>query len=347
MHKILIVFIFASSAAYSADSERFNVLNLWLDQLESEGFAGVVAIAKGGDIIAEEARGLAIEEGYVPNTINTYFDAASIAKTLTGASVLLAEAEGMLSTEDSIAEFLGPMDTEKGRATLHNLATHKAGLVPRGYDLRYGTDRNEYIQSVISAPQESTPGSEYRYTNAGYSLLAAILEIASGEQWQEFIDSRLLSGSLNNIYFYTERDGIKDSLAYGYALRQGQDSVSEGRETFEWGTIGAAGVYARAKDLVYLVDELLRQSPVPEQQREKMLDSTEEESYGWHVDTDSMGRNRIHKGGDSLEYTSQILYYPDSDITITWMVNNNRNRWRTILRDGLVAWVYDERIPEH
>jgi len=123
----------------------------------------VVAIAKGGDIIAEEARGLAIEEGNVPNTINTYFDAASIAKTLTGASVLLAEAEGMLSTEDSIAEFLGPMDTEKGRATLHNLATHKAGLVPRGYDLRYGTDRNEYIQSVISAPQESTPGSEYRY----------------------------------------------------------------------------------------------------------------------------------------------------------------------------------------
>jgi len=187
----------------------------------------------------------------------------------------------------------------------------------------------------------------HRYTNAGYSLLAAILEIASGEQWQEFIDSRLLSGSLNNIYFYTERDDIKDSLAYGYALRQGQDSVSEGRETFEWGTIGAAGVYARAKDLVYLVDELLRQSPVPEQQREKMLDPTEEESYGWHVDTDSMGRNRVHKGGDSLEYTSQILYYPDSDITITWMVNNNRNRWRTILRDGLVAWVYDERIPEH
>ncbi|GFZ82951.1 hypothetical protein GCM10011403_28090 [Pseudohongiella nitratireducens] len=177
--------------------------------------------------------------------------------------------------------------------------------------------------------------------------MAAILEIASGEQWQEFIDSRLLSGSLNNIYFYTERDDIKDSLAYGYALRQGQDSVSEGRETFEWGTIGAAGVYARAKDLVYLVDELLRQSPVPEQQREKMLDPTEEESYGWHVDTDSMGRNRVHKGGDSLEYTSQILYYPDSDITITWMVNNNRNRWRTILRDGLVAWVYDERIPEH
>lgn len=152
---------------------------------------------------------------------------------------------------------------------------------------------------------------------------------------------------MSDIYFYTERPEIEPQLAHGYASRQGQESVSEGRDSVDWGTIGAAGIYARASDLVYIVNALIRQNPLPEPQRLKMLDSSEEESYGWHVDKDTAGRNRIHKGGDSLEYTSQIIYYPDRDITITWMVNNNRNRWRTILRDGLVAWVHGENIPQH
>ena len=141
-----------SSLCLGAEPDRNTTLSLWLDELEIQGFSGVVAIAEEGNLVIEEARGLAIEEEGIPNTVETYFDAASIAKTLTGFAILVAETESLLSTSDSITEFFGPMDSVKSLATVNHLATHKAGLVPRGYDLAYGDDRQDFLDSVISAP---------------------------------------------------------------------------------------------------------------------------------------------------------------------------------------------------
>jgi CubicO group peptidase (beta-lactamase class C family) len=39
----------------------------------------------------------------------------------------------------------------------------------------------------MRAPREAAAGAEYRYTNAGFSLLAAIIETASGHTYETYL----------------------------------------------------------------------------------------------------------------------------------------------------------------
>ena len=75
-----------------------------------------------------------------------------------------------------------------------------------------------------------------------------------------------------------------------------------------------------------------------------MLDEEESEAYGWHTTTTDAGRALIHKGGDSFLYTSQNYYYPGDDITMIWLVNDNRQRWRSLLNRSLSQLIHGEPI---
>jgi hypothetical protein len=53
----------------------------------------------------------------------------------------------------------------------------------KGIDLA-GDTRDAFVHDVKRTPPESPPGQRYRYTNAGFSLLGAMVEVVSGEKYQ-------------------------------------------------------------------------------------------------------------------------------------------------------------------
>lgn len=306
----------------------------YLDRLEDYGLSGIILLAHGNEIVIHRALGLADKEQEIPNTTETYFDLASISKTFTGAAILFAEEQGYLKTTDPLYLYLGPLPGEKNLANVHHLATHKAGLVKRGYEGLAGDTRSAFIESVKTAPMESQPGERYRYTNAGSSLLAAVLEIATGKAWSIFLKDALFTPAGMETRFDPEVAALNVLIARGYAglppdTRTGLDT------DFEWGTRGADGVYGRAVDVFNWVSFILRGDSMTVAARAKLLNTSEIEAYGWHSTMTKEGRPIIHKGGDSGLYTSQILFYPQDDITIIWLINDNRQRWRTVLNRSL------------
>jgi len=45
---------------------------------------------------------------------------------------------------------------------------------------------------ILATPLEAPPGTEYNYSNDGYTLLAAVAEVATSKTWEEVIREEVL-----------------------------------------------------------------------------------------------------------------------------------------------------------
>lgn len=103
---------------------------------------------------------------------------------------------------------------------------------------------------------------------------------------------------------------------------------------YEWGTIGAGGVWSTVGDIYRWLVALTTYLLLPEAQLRLLLSSPTppaQEAFGWHVETAPDGRQRVSKGGGSDDFASQLLYYPAERVVIVWASNNLRQRWRSTL----------------
>ncbi len=300
-------------------------LSTLLDRFEAEGFSGTVLVAKDGRILHHQGYGFADRERRIRNDRNTFYEIASLTKTFTAAAILRLESRGKLRTSDRISQYLGEFPPPKDAATIHHLATHSAGLVVEGTDTGDGVDRDAFIETVKRLPAESVPGERERYTNAGYSLLAAIIEKVTGTSYESYVRENLFRDVFS-------RGETPRPVALGYT----EKGVVE-PPPLRWGTRGAGRLVATVGDL-YRWFERLRRDPVMKPMFE---DRPEVEGYAWHVDVDKNGRRRIHKGGGMPQYQTQILWFPDERVVIIWATNDLTKRRRQALNEDIANAVFN------
>ncbi|HSC49223.1 MAG TPA: serine hydrolase domain-containing protein [Gaiellaceae bacterium] len=168
------------AAAAGPDGARAQAANAAARRLRA--FSGVVLVAHDGRV--------ALLRGYGGAKAGSLFDIGSVAKTFTAAAVLRLEQEGRLRLDDPISRFLPHVPARQRRVTVRRLLTHTAGLPQSfGRDLeRVG--RAAAVRRFLRAP--GPPAGRFAYSNAGYTLLAAIVERASGMPFRRFVRTRLL-----------------------------------------------------------------------------------------------------------------------------------------------------------
>ena len=157
-------------------------------------FCGVVLIARGDEILLRRAYGDADREAKVPNTLNTKFHIASVGKMFTAVAIAQLVKAGKLSFTDTIAQVLPdyPNKEVAEKVTIHQLLTHTAGFgtffESPGF-VKGRTYRNSTEEIAVYQDEKlfSTPGTRWRYSNAGYSLLGAIVERLSGKPYLEYV----------------------------------------------------------------------------------------------------------------------------------------------------------------
>jgi CubicO group peptidase (beta-lactamase class C family) len=212
--------------ARAADADLGRKLDQYLGRLEKLGFSGTVLVAKDGKVVLEKGYGLADRERRIPMAADSVISIGSITKQFTAAAILKLEMQGKLRVEESIGRFFPTAPAEKAAITIHQLLTHTAGL-----DSDYGpsdyeaVSRDEILRRVFAAPLRSAPGKEHFYSNAGYSLLAAIVEIVAGQSYERFVRENLFEPAGMHATGYKLPKWRDGQVAHGY--RDGQD----------WGTI--------------------------------------------------------------------------------------------------------------
>lgn len=325
------------------DGELGAKLDELLTRYQQYGFSGTVLIARAGRVVLHKGYGLADREKKIANTTNTLFEMGSLTKTFTAAAILRLEMQGRLKTSDSISKYLGEFPKPKAAATIHHLLTHTAGLMGDGATRSDdGSDREKFIQGMKDTPIESPPGEKYRYTNAGYSLAAAIIEKVSGQSLETFVREQLFKpAGMTNAGFRGDFNHDDLRLSRGYLGTP--ERIEEGPPlAYLWGTRGAGGIISTVEDIYAWHLALQGKHILSEAAKEKAFYPWSNEGYGWHVQTDSSGRRLIQKGGGQANFASHFLFYPDDKLVIVWASNNLQQRWRQALNRAIPRAVFDE-----
>ena len=119
------------------------------------------------------------------------FDLRSMAKSLTGTSVLILQDDEELHIDDRVADHLPSWEEHEWsrQATIRQVASHTAGIVRS--DLTSPPLRAAIDDMGRDGPSHE-PGTRYNYTDASTAVLSAIVEEVSGVSPQEFIRARIL-----------------------------------------------------------------------------------------------------------------------------------------------------------
>lgn len=331
-------------------------LDLYLRRIEPFGFSGTVLVADSTGVILQNGYGLAERASGRPLYAGSVLNTASITKVLTAAAILRLEADGKLSVGDSLSRFFPEAPADKARITLHHLLTHTAGLIDvTGADTET-VSRKEMLRRVFAAPVATPPGQRYAYSNAGFSLLAAIIEQVSGVSYEAFLRQRLLGPAGMHHTGYTPRRDMTSARAHTYTPPVDRDVVARhvsARAASHWNLFGNGGLLSTVGDLYRWEVAFTSETVLPKAQVAKYLaphfrrSETLEIAYDWFIEMID-GERVVHHGGDDPAIGANADYrrYPDQS-TIILLANTRHNgaSTRRFVVPGLRRLMRGDSLP--
>lgn len=164
----------------------------YLTRLTGLGLTGSVLVAKDGKIILEKGYGMADRKRNLPFTKDTVVDIGSNTKDLTKTAILQLVQNGKLKLNDPLSKFFANVPSDKAVITIEQLMEHTAGFAQHSGRDEEPIAKEDFLKRVFSTPLLTPPGKAERYSNPGYSLLAAIIEKVSGQSYEQYIQERIL-----------------------------------------------------------------------------------------------------------------------------------------------------------
>jgi CubicO group peptidase (beta-lactamase class C family) len=337
-------------------------------------FSGSILVARGDEILLCKGYGMAHVETSRPNTPLTVFDAGSLAKAFTAVATLQLVEAGKLRLDQTMETLFSAVPPDKSRITVHQLLTHTAGLQPYhddGDDFQL-LDRSDALKRILAAPLRFEPGSQYRYSNSGHTLLAAIIENVSGLSWTDYLPRHLfLPAGMEHTGFYGDQRWRTSGAAHAYD-NNGRDRGSPlSWKGPSWVLIGNGGIVTNVVDLfrwhralqggALLGSRWVAELMAPKQSSKPYLpnryegirdvaDSVMVSYFGWRW----RGPDRVdvlEKGG-AMDYghTSLFRYEPERDVVIVvlsnkWVQDPQGLLLRVPLMDALHAAVVRLIVP--
>lgn len=178
----------------------------WLDQyietlVEKNDLSGRILIGKGEQSFVQKEFGHLDATGARPVVATTRFNLASGNKMFTAVAILMLVEEGTLRLGDPVGRVLPDFpDAELGaKITVHQLLSHSSGLGDflqlfweEGGDVTRLRDAEPFVYRELAEHGIwFEPGTQHRYSNSGFLLLGRIIEEVSGEDYFDFVRSRI------------------------------------------------------------------------------------------------------------------------------------------------------------
>lgn len=243
------------SAQTSGDADVQKKIDELLSKYDSPKTPGVaVAVVKDGKIIFKKGYGMANLEYDIPITSNSVFHVASVSKQFTAFSILLLEKDGKLSLDDDVRKYIPEVPDFGKKITLRHLATHTSGIKDQWALLTLAGWRmddvitKEQILKVISKQKTLNfePGSEYVYSNSGFTLLAEVVARVSNQTFAEFTKKRIFEPlNMKNSQFYDDHEKIVKNRAYSYL----KDDDIYKKQNLNFSNVGATSLFTTVEDL--------------------------------------------------------------------------------------------------
>ena len=324
-------------------------LDLYLTRITPFGFSGALFVAKDGKVILNKGYGVAIRSKNVSNTSDTVFSTGSITKQFTAAGIMKLEMMGKLKTEDLITNYFENVPEDKKEITLHNLLTHTSGVIDTTGPDFVLAPRDETMKKILDAPLQFKPGEEFAYSNAGYSMLAAVIEKVSGQSYEEFMNKNIFAPAGMKFTGYRMPEWDKRVVAHWYRGETDNGTPLEKSYPY-WHYLGNGGILSTTEDMYRWHKTLLEDKVLSAEVKKKMFTPfLNDYGYGWDVLKREMGTLIQHDGGSMLGCSAEFRRYIDAKIVTMVFCNQSYGQQALfeVVRDQIEMLVFggDVAIP--
>lgn len=263
-------------------------------------FRGSLLVAKDGAIILHKGYGANIDA-------ETPFWIASISKQFTAAAILRLAEQKKLALDDPLTKFFAGVPDDKKSITVQQLLTHTAGF-KQNYAADGIVDRDAAVRALLAQELAAAPGAGFRYSNDGYNLLAAIVEVASKESFEKYLQKELFDPvKLEHTGFWA----APSAAMVAPLARELDPSV----RVANWGFRGATGVHSTTGDLYrwYTTSPSIAPLLAPQ----VTAKDGDRVCYGWFITTTPHGRKRVWtRGTEDFGHNATLFAYPEERIVI-------------------------------
>jgi CubicO group peptidase (beta-lactamase class C family) len=323
------------STPHGDEARRVAALYAGWDFEDAPGLA--IMVIHRGDIRYEAGYGLADVHERTPIGPSTLFRIASLTKPFTAMAIMILAEAGKLDYDDPITRFLPELPGSYQKVSIRHLLTHTGGIpdyyaeVYSRFRDRLPTNRDALGVLKGSDGPRFEPGERYEYSNAGYELLALIIERAAGEPYGDFLRRRIF-----------EPLGMKDTRVAGRS-RVGVENCARGYRAWVWGSepelfeadplnalVGAGGIYSTLEDLYRWDQALYGEKLVSRHTLEQALrpavaadGARLPAGYGWLVGS-YHGQKLVYQTGRWLGFRSAMFRLPGAEFTAIILANHAR-----------------------
>ncbi len=192
---------------------------------------------------------------------NTIFQVSSLSKWISAVGIMKLVEDGKLDLDAPVSKYLSrwhlpPSEFNNEEVTVRRLLSHTSGLTDGlGYSgfekgaqvqsieqsLTKAADADEGISGVVRVGIK--PGSKFKYSGGGYTLLQLLVEEVSGQSFASYMKEAILD-PLNMVQSsYTWEESSDDKLAEFYNLDGSKASH------YRYASLAATSLYTSLADL--------------------------------------------------------------------------------------------------
>ncbi len=299
--------------------------SLFAGYAAAENLGFVALVARGDEVVFHRAYGAANRRRKVANRPDTAFDIGSISKTFTAAAIYRLVEAGELRLDDTLGEHFPDVARDKRPITIGQVLSHTSGLVQ--YHDRRGDfevmSRAQALERIFGGKLQHLPGSAYAYSNAGYTLLAMVVEKVTGQPFRAYCREQFWKPlGIEHTGYYGDREAwSEDAVATGYGdSREGKNSPWHWRQDNLWAVIGNGGIVSTAEDMLRWGRARERLFPAPDPPAG--LGAKRRASQGWYLaHRDNTGLQVFHGGALDKGFISMLRSYPEKDVILVLLSN--------------------------
>lgn len=314
-------------------------------QMQKRGIPGLsLAIIQDGKILKVQAYGFIDKDGKVPLTTNTLFQAGSVSKSVAAMGALYLVEQNKLFLDENVNVKLkswkvpdNEFTTDK-KVTLRGILSHTTGLTVHGFPgYAVGAKIPSVVQILDGAAPANTqpvrvdfvPGSRWRYSGGGYTVLQQLMVDVTGVGFPEFMKNNVLSplGMTNSTYQQPLPPELAKLTATGHYNNR---RLVEGRWHI-YPEMAAAGLWTTPSDLAQFAisiqnayagksGSVLTQSMT----RQMLTDQKNRDGLGVFLQGDSTTLRFGHNGRDE-GFDALLTASVDKGQGVVIMINANDN----------------------
>lgn len=321
-------------AGITMNAQPAKQLKAFFSAYDSAAAPGAAAaVIKNGKVVWKAAFGSADSAGGKPVTFATNFRLASVTKQFTATAVLQLCAHKKLTLQTTLGGIFPGFPAYGANITVHQLLCHTSGLLDYE-DLMPDTQTTQIKDNGVLALMLAAdslyfpPGTQYRYSNTGYALLALVVEKISGKGFGEYLRQNVfLPAGMTHSLAHEEGKTVIPRRAYGNTRVFGVWRVTDQSTTSA--VLGDGGIYASVNGLIAWNATLDSRTVLPKLwrdlswERKTLADgSIIDYGYGFHRKRFN-GREVVFHTGSTRGFRTVIYKIPSESITVIILTNRN------------------------